>query len=68
MYYLIVTFENGSHVAFPLTRQSILVGRDAISDIFLSHPSVSRDHSRIFDKGGVFLGGGPGQHQRHLCQ
>ena len=50
MEYLIVKVDGSSPVAFPIIKSGVIIGRDSICDIFLSHSSVSREHARIFHK------------------
>lgn len=45
---LLVTYPDGSHKKFSLSRGELLVGRDSENDVVLSSPAVSRRHARIY--------------------
>ena len=55
MYYLIVKIKDGAPVAFPLSKETHLIGRDNFCDIFLADESVSREHAKIEKSGKKYL-------------
>lgn len=45
---LLVTYPDGSHKKFSLSKGELLVGRDSENDVVLLSPAVSRRHARIY--------------------
>ncbi len=45
---LLVTYPDGSHKKFSLSKGELLVGRDSDNDVVLASPAVSRRHARIY--------------------
>jgi pSer/pThr/pTyr-binding forkhead associated (FHA) protein len=45
---LVVTAGPRTSEAFPITPEGLVIGRDAVCDIALDDPSVSREHARVF--------------------
>ena len=52
--YLSVILKDFSPVSFPLIKDSVEIGCDPGCDIYLSDPSISRNHARLFRKEGEF--------------
>jgi len=45
---LLVTYPDGSHKKFSLSKGELLIGRDSDNDVVLASPAVSRRHARIY--------------------
>ncbi|MCX7959631.1 MAG: FHA domain-containing protein, partial [Deltaproteobacteria bacterium] len=45
---LLVTYPDGSHRKFSLSKGELLIGRDSDNDVVLASPAVSRRHARIY--------------------
>ncbi|MCX7945130.1 MAG: FHA domain-containing protein [Deltaproteobacteria bacterium] len=45
---LLVTYPDGSHKKFSLSKGELLIGRDSDNDVVLPSPAVSRRHARIY--------------------
>lgn len=45
---LLVTYPDGSHKRFSLSKGELLIGRDSDNDVVLPSPAVSRRHARIY--------------------
>jgi len=45
---LLVTYPDGTHKKFSLSKGELLIGRDSDNDVVLPSPAVSRRHARIY--------------------
>lgn len=51
---IIVTLKDKDIDEIPLDEKVVTIGRDSKNTIHLKNPSVSREHARIMNKGGVY--------------